>query len=270
MFKLNVRNILILLVIVALANSCGEYSKLVKSSDYELKYTKAIEYYEAGEYYKAQALFEDLKGIYRATDKAQKVAYYTAYCSYGLGEYSLAAYLFKDFVRIYPASEHAEEVSFVAAYCYYLNSPEISLDQTFTKAAIAELQFFIEKYPNSEKREEAEKHIDELQIKLETKAFNNAMLFYNIMDYKAATTALRNVLKDFPDTKYREEIMFTIMKANYLLAENSIVEKQYERYQDTIEDYYAFVDKFPNSKKIKEAEKIFTNSVKFIESKNGL
>src|SRR5690554_3229994 len=126
MFKIYSKHIFVLLVIViaVLTNSCSEYSKLVKSSDYELKYTKAVEYYEAGAYYKAQALFEDLKGIYRATDKAQKVAYYNAYCSYGLGEYSLAAYLFKDFVRIYLSSEYAEEVSYIAAYCYYLNSPE--------------------------------------------------------------------------------------------------------------------------------------------------
>jgi outer membrane protein assembly factor BamD len=90
------------------------------------------------------------------------------------------------------------------------------------------------------------------------------------MDYKAATTALKNVLKDYPDTQYREEIMFTILKASYLLAENSIYEKQYERYKAAIDEYYVFVDKFPASKKIKEAEKIFTNSLKFIESKNGL
>lgn len=270
MFKLGVKYLSVFLVTIVLTSSCSEYSKLVKSNDYEKKFEKAVEYYETGDYYKSQALLEDLKGIYRASNKAERIAYYNAYCSYGLGEYSLAAYLFKDFVRLYPSSEHAEEVSYLAAYCYYLISPEVSLEQTFTVAAISELQYFVEKYPNSPKRTEAEKNIDKLQFKLETKAYNNAMLYFNIMDYKAATTTLKNVLKDFPDTKYREDIMFTILKSDYLLAANSVAEKQFERYKAAVEDYYSFVDKFPNSKKIKEAEKYFTNSVKFIESKNGL
>lgn len=270
MFKMKNKYYTVLFLIVVFTSSCSDYSKLVKSSDYELKFAKAVEYYEAEEYYKAQSLLEDLRGIYKGTAKAEKIAYYNSYCSYGLGELSLAAYQFKDFARLYPSSEHAEEVEYLAAYCYFLISPETSLEQTYTVAAIAELQMFVEKYPNSEKRKEAEENIDKLQLKLETKAYNNAMLYFNIMDYKAATTSLKNVLKDFPDTQFREDIMFTIIKSSFLLAENSISEKQAERYKTTIDEYHSFVDKYPASKKIKEAEKIFTNSLKFIESKNGL
>jgi outer membrane protein assembly factor BamD len=270
MFKNKIKYCFLIVGIVFVSASCSDYQKLVKSNDYELKFTKAVEYYEAEDYFKAQALLEDLRGPTRGTEKAEKVSYYNAYCSYGLGELSLAAYLFKDFVRVYPLSEHAEEVEYLAAYCYYLISPESSLEQDYTKAAINELQYFVEKYPLSDKRLGAEELIDKLQLKLETKAYNNAMLYFTIMDYKAAVSALKNVLKDYPDTQFREDIMFTILRSSYLLAENSINSKQFERYKSTIDEYYAFVDKFPESKKIKEAEKIFTNSLKFIENKNGL
>lgn len=270
MFKTKLKYYLILPAIIILFGSCSDYSKVLKSSDYELKYTKAVEYYEAEDYYRSQSLLEDLRGIYRGTDKAEKIYYYNAYCSYGLGELSLSAYLFKEYAKLYPSSEHTEEVEYLAAYCYYLISPEPSLEQAYTIAAIEELQLFVEKYPESTKRIEAEELIDKLQQKLETKAYNNAMLYFTIQDYKASATALKNVLKDYPDTKYREDIMFTILKSTYLLAENSIYSKQLERYKATIEEYYAFVDKFPESKKIKEAEKIYTYSLKFIESKNGL
>lgn len=260
-------SIVFLLIIIS---SCSDYQKLLKSSDYELKYAKAVEYYEAEDYYRAQSLFDDLRSVYRGTDKSEKISYYNAYCSYGLGELSLSAYLFREFAKLYPASEHVEEVEYLAAYCYYLISPETSLEQTYTIAAISELQLFVDKYPNSEKRANAEELIDKLQSKLENKAYNNAMLYYTIMDYKAAITALKNVLKDFPDTKHREDIMFTILKSSFLFAENSIYSKQHERFEATIKEYYSFVDNYPNSKKIKEAEKIFTNSLKFIEDKNGL
>jgi outer membrane protein assembly factor BamD len=257
---------LILLAIGLITTSCSDYQKLIKSSDYELKYEKAVEYYENEDYYKAQSLLEELRSIYRGTDKSELITYYTAYCSYGLGELSLAAYLFKDFANQYPSSEHTEEVEYLAAYCYYLISPDPSLEQTYTKAAISELQIFIEKYPESEKRSKAEELIDKLQLKLETKAYNNAYLFFNISDYKATITSMKLVLSDFPDTKYREDILFTIVKSSYLLAENSVNKKKKERYKNTIDAYFAFVDNFPESKKIKEAEKFYNNSLKFIEN----
>ncbi len=266
MFNFKPTYFILVLTIVLLTSSCSEYQKLVKSSDYELKFTKAVEYYENEDYYKAQSLLEELRSIYRGTDKAEKINYYTAYCSYGLGELSLAAYLFKDFARQYPSSEHAEEVEYLAAYCYYLISPEASLEQTYTNAAISELQIFIEKYPESEKRTESEELIDKLQYKLETKAYNNAYLFFNIGDYKAAITSMKIVLSDYPDTEYRENILFTIVKSSYLLAENSIESKKKERYKSTIDAYFAFVDNYPESKKIKEAEKYYNNSLKFIDN----
>ncbi len=266
MFKTKLTYFFIALAIVLLTGSCSEYQKLVKSSDYELKFEKAVKYYENEDYYKAQSLLEELRSIYRGTDKAEKISYYTAYCSYGLGELSLAAYLFKDFARQYPSSEHTEEVEYLAAYCYYLISPESSLEQAYTKAAIAELQIFIEKYPESDKRTEANELIDKLQYKLETKAYNNAYLYYNIGDFKAAITSLKLVLSDYPDTDYREDILFTIVKASYSLAENSVVSKKGERYKNTIEAYFSFVDNYPESKKIKEAERYYNNSLKFIDN----
>jgi outer membrane protein assembly factor BamD len=46
----------------------------------------------------------------------------------------------------------------------------------------------------------------------------SAKLYYNLGDYKAAVIALNNSIEQFPETKYREEIMFLILKASYLLC----------------------------------------------------
>lgn len=269
MFKTKYTFYLISLSLIVLV-SCSEYNKVLKSGDYDLKYRKAVEYYEKKDYYRAQALLEDLRGIYRGTEKAEKVFLYTAHCAYGLGEYSLAGYLFKEYTKLYPQSAEVENIEFLAAYCSYLISPESSIEQSYTNMAINDFQIFVDKYPNSQKRKEAEEIMDKLHLKLENKAINNAMLFFKIMDYKAAIVSLKNVLKDFPDTKQRENIMFTIVQSSYQLAENSVYSKRIERYKATISEYQAFIDKYPNSHKIKEAEKIYTNSLKFIDNKNGL
>lgn len=271
MFKMTkISKFVIVLIFTASLVSCSEYSKLLKSGDTDLKYQKVLEYYEKEDYYRALGLIEDIKAQFKGTDKYETLCFYNAYCNYGQKEYSLGAYLFKEYARLYPTSARKEEAEYMAAYCYYLISPDISLEQSFTSAAIEELQNFIEHYPNSERRGNAQELIDELNLKIETKNYNSAMLYYKIGEYKAAVVALKNFLYDYPSSKYREEAMFTMLKSSYVLATKSIESKKIERYKNTVQAYYAFVDKYPTSKKIKEAEKYFTNSHNYLESKNGL
>ena len=266
------RTIYCLLVglIALFSTSCSEYSKIMKSSDSDLKYRKVFEYYEAKDYYKALGLIEDIKAVYKGTDKYETLCFYNAYCNYQQKEFSLAAYLFKEYAKLYPTNERAEEAEYMSAHCYFLVSPNVSLEQTYTSVAINELQAFLDKRPDTKYREKVEEQLKELNFKLETKAYNNAMLYYKISDYKAALVAFKNVLYDYPTTTYREDIMFTMVKASYTLATKSVESKKLERYKNTVQAYYAFVDKYPNSKKIKEAERYFTNSHNYIESKNGL
>ena len=210
-----------------LFSSCSKYNRILKSTDYNKKYDAAVAYYEKKEYTKALALFEELVSVYRGTSKAEKIMYYYAYATYSTGDYLLAGYHFNNFVKTFPASDKTEECAFLYAYCYYLESPRYSLDQTDTKNAIKELQFFINKYPESKRKDECNELITKLRAKLEKKYYEISKQYYFLDDYKAAITSFENVLKDFPDSKYREEMMYMIIKANFIYAEKSIENKTY-------------------------------------------
>jgi outer membrane protein assembly factor BamD len=231
-----------------------------------LKYEKAVAYYEKGDYYRAQTLFDELVTILKGTDKAENILFYYANCHYKQKDYVLGAYYFDNFAKTFPYSEFTEEASYTSAYCYYLSSPRFSLDQTDTYKAIEAMQLFINKFPESKYITEANDIIEKLRSKLEEKSFQNARLYYKIGDYQAASVALRNSIKEFPDSKYREEVLYLIVKTNFLLAENSIREKQGERYQNTITEYYSFIDEFPTSEYVKEIEKMYTRSVNQIKT----
>jgi outer membrane protein assembly factor BamD len=73
-------------------------------------------------------------------------------------------------------------------------------------------------------------------------------------------------LKDYPYTELREELAFLILHAKYEMARNSVLDKQAERYRDTVDEYYAFLNEFPDSKHLKEAEKFFENAQKALKS----
>jgi len=246
----------LILCIVMAAGCKSKFEKIRTSNDTGKKYQEGIRLYNKGDYSKALILFDDLIQRYRGRAEAEDLAYYFAYTNYNLHDYTTARYQFKQFADTYPSSPKAEECRYMAAYCYYLESPKYSLDQENTRKAIESLQLFLNLYPKSERAEEAAKLIDDLRAKLEKKSYSNAKLYLDIGDYKAAVIAFRNSLRDYPDTKYAEEMEFLIIKSQFLYAKNSLETKQEERYAEMLEDYENFTEHYPNSQYLKEAQEL--------------
>jgi len=237
--------IFIVLILSTVIMSCSPYQKLLKSSDNEVKYTKALEYYEKGNYKPAQQLFEQIQAFFKGTEKAEKISYYTANCYYKQKDYVLAGYYYKSFSTNFSTSIYAEEALYLSAYCSYLESPRSSLDQTSTKEAISALQLFINTHPKSERVSECNKLIDELRAKLEKKDIDIAMLYFRMSDFKASVVSLNNVLKDFPDTKSKELILYSILSSKYQYAINSVYDKRRERLNAASDAYDELNAGFP-------------------------
>jgi outer membrane protein assembly factor BamD len=242
----------ILLGVIILASSCSSHQKYLKNPDNEVKYAAAMDYFEKNDYYRALQLFQQLINFYKGTKKAEKLQYYYAYCHYKQKDYVLASYYFKRFAQNYPRSQYTEEANFLSAYCYYLDSPKTTLDQSNTVTAIGELQLFIDMYPDSERVEEANMLIDELRDKLQKKDFDIAKLYYKMQRYMAAITSFNTLLKDYPDTDYKEDILYYIFKSYYSYTINSVRSKQEERYQATLDAYNELVFQYPETSYIKE------------------
>ncbi len=258
-----------LLICTLILFSCNSYEKLLKSNDLDLKYEKAVEYYQEEDYFHAQPLFEELISVYKGSKNIEKIYYYFSYCDYGLGNYLLAAYHFRNFFQTYPKSEYAEDTQFRYAYCYYLMSPIFRLDQEYTYKAIDAFQLFINAYSESEKVKDANQFIDELRNKLEVKAFSNAKLYFNLRDYKAATLSFSNLLIDFPDTDDAEHAHFLIFKSYFLLAGKSIDSKKKERYNLAVIAYNNFLDRYPESEFMKDATNLYEETLENLKKINS-
>jgi len=254
-----------LLLIVILFASCSDYQKVLRSNDPELKYERAVEYYQGGDYFRSMQLFDELVILYRGTSKAEKIYYYYAYSYYGQGDYYMASYHFQSLARTLPNSKYAEESSFMSAYCKYLQSPKPTLDQGMTEASINEFQLFIDKYPESERVDTCNQLMDNLRFKIEQKSYESAYGYYKTRYYKSAIYALDVFAKDYPESKYKEEALYYKMKANYDYASNSIDAKKKERYEDSVEACKSFILLYPESKHLKEAQNLKRSAEKQIE-----
>ena len=247
-------------LIIALGSCKSKYEKLRASNDNAKKYSEAVKLYNKKEYSKALGLFDPLVTRYRGQAQAEDLYYYYAYTNYKLKDYTSARYHFKQFADTYPSSTRAEECRFMSAYCYYLDSPIFSLDQANTNSAIESLQLFINLYPKSDRVAEASKLIQNLRDKLEEKSFANSKLYLTIGDNQAAVISFGNTLRDYPDTKYAEEIEFLTIKAQYLYAAQSLETIQEERFNLAITYAKQFLDKYPTSKYAPEANQYIKQS----------
>jgi outer membrane protein assembly factor BamD len=248
--------------------SCSGYEKILKSDDYNLKYTKAFEYYNDQEYLRSGNVFDQIAPVFRGTKKADSVYFFQAMSYFKQANYEIAGHYFQLFSQTYGNSPFVEDAAFYEAYCYYLSSPRPELDQANTYLALDAMRLYLVRYPNSKRVDECEKYVTELREKLMQKSYMGAKLYYNLEDYKASLTALKSSLVDFPETQYREEILFMIVKSSYMLAVNSIESKQPERFQDTIDDYYSFIAEYPGSKFNKDAVRLYDNASEYLKTRN--
>ncbi len=277
-FAVNFKNMssalknLILIMLMITSVSCTKFRKIQKSSDWKVKYAAALDYYEEKDYFRSNTLLEEILPIIRGTEEAEKANFIYAYTFYEQRQYILSSHYFKLFTDVYGRSKYVEEASYMNAYSLYKQSPQPSLDQTSTYEALAAMQTFLNKYPNSTYAKEADWLIDQMQEKLELKAYENARLYNKLRRYKAALIAVENFNYDYPDSKYREELNFLAVETAFELAEVSIYSVQEERYRKVVSLYEAYVDRYPLSKYLKQAEQYYADSIEqlsiFADRKN--
>lgn len=268
------RNIIIILLTALVMSSCGNFTNLykhkLKEKDYDYMYEAAKEYYVAGRYTQAITLLNDVITILKGSDRGEESVYMLAMSYLKNKEYSIAAQSFQQYYTSYPRGKYTERARFFAGKALWISSPESQLDQTDTNTAIQELQLFLEFFPNSIYKEEAQNIIFEAQDKLVEKEFDAAKLYYNLgtymgNNYQACVISAQNALKDYPYTKYREDLSLLVVKAKYAQAVHSVLSRRAERFRDAVDECYAFKNEYPESTNIKDVDEMLEKSEKILK-----
>ena len=257
------------LILLIVTVSCNKYNKVYKSKDYEYKLKMADEFFANKKYKVAQQLYEELFPVFKGTVKFEELYYKDAYCFYYMKDYLQAQALFKGFLEVFPNSTKAEEVDYLHAYCFYKQSPKLELEQVNTTKAIGMMQTFINTHPGSARIKEATDIIDKCRIKLEQKEYRSAELYFNLGQYRAAAIAFANLMNSYPESQRGDEYKLKIVKSYYRFAKLSFENKQIERFEKVVSEYQDFVDRYPESKLLKEAESysnLSQNHIKVIKN----
>ncbi len=277
--------IAIALLTGAFFTSCGEYNKVLKSTDSDYKYEAAKSYFGKGQYTKAITLLEEVTTYKKGTQHAEESLYMLAMSYYNQADYITASHYFTTYYNTYPKGTYTELARYHAGKSLFLDTPEPRLDQSSTYNALQELQMFMEYFPDSPRKSEAQIMLFSLQDKLVMKEYLSAKLYYDLgtylgnasytadrringNNYLACITTAQNILKDYPYTSMREDVSILLLRAKYKLGSESVLEKKEERMREAIDEYYAFKNEFPESKYMKEVESIYKDASKYVKELN--
>lgn len=254
-------------VVLFLSSCAGEFNRVYKSQDYDYRYEYAKQCFAEGRYVQAVTLLEDMVTVLKGGENAEESLYMLAMAQYMSHDYESASQTFKKCGTSYPKGHFAERAAFYVGESLFESAPEPRLDQTPTKGAIYAYQQFLDQFPESDYRPEAQRKLYELQDKLIMKEYLSAKLYYNLggyfgninanneSNYSACIITAQNALNTYPFTKLREDFSLLIMKSKFQLAENSSEEKRLERYRDAEDECYGFLNEFPDSEEKSTAER---------------
>ena len=256
------RLVFILMAVSTMCSCKSQYEILLNSNDADAKYAGAFQYYNEEKYSKAASLFESLSVLTNGTERDDTVRFYWGLSNYKYKDYYTAETNFAQFIESYPRSPFTSEARYLRLDCLYRSTLRWELDQSPTYKTISAISEYILDFPENEHMKECRDMLEELNERLDKKAYEGAKLYYKMEDYLASRVAFRNVLKDDAENIYREDILYHIAMSSYKYAHLSVPAKQKERYLTFVDDYYNFIGEIPESHYRKELDVVYRRAQK--------
>lgn len=267
---MKIRTFILAVAAVLASMSCkSQYELMLNSNDADAKYDAAFAYFNEGKYSKAAALFESLSVLTNGTERDDTVRYYWGLSNYKFKDYYTAETNFEKFIESYPRSPFTSDARYLRIDCLYRQTLRYELDQSPTYKAMNAISEYILEFPDNTHMKECKDMLDNLNERLDRKAYEAAKLYYKMEDYLASRVAFRNVLKDDSENVYREDILYYIAMSSYKYAYLSVPSKQKERYLTFVDDYYNFIGELPDSHFRKELDAVYRKAQKAL-GKHGV
>lgn len=272
------RHSLLIVILAVVLTSCTKWTALQNTQDFEYKYEAAKSFFAEGKYAQASVYFAEVLATMKGTANAEESLYLAGMSNFMNKDYDAASMYFRKYYQVYPKGLYVEYARYYCGLSLYNMTPDPRLDQQSTYEAIKEFQEFLDLYPYTPIKSSTMDMIYSLQDKLVEKEYLSAKLYYDLgtytmnclyggSNYEACVVTAQNALRDFPfaSADRREELSIMILRSRFKLAEQSVEYKRVGRYRDYIDEYYSFVNDFPESKYIKEAEKMMEKSMSFVK-----
>ena len=193
--------------------------------DFESQFKKAKTLLEKKKYIRAQEEFHLLVLKASHTDIGDDALFYFGESYFLNKEYPLAISQYDRLIRKFEFSPYVEQARWRICESYVSESPDYYHDQENTNKALEKIQEFLDDYPSTEYRDEAQNTILGLRVKLGMKMYEVGVLYIKLRAFDSAIIAFDNMLDNYYDTPYAELAHVGIIRCHSEMLE---VEKAQE------------------------------------------
>jgi len=184
-----------------------------------------MKYFDKEKYSRAKDEFDYIIMADPGSKLASESQYYMAESMFQMEEYTEASTLFDRYVRFAPDYSKIEIARYRICECAINSSNEYQRDQSQTDHALEQLQMFIEDFPETDRKDNAEKEIVSIRLKLAHKDYESGRLYLKLEEYESALIYFQSVLNHYYDTSFADDarigIIFThILNDNYKGAQS--------------------------------------------------
>lgn len=249
-------NFIIILLLISCAKEKVEKLDSTLKNPYEV-YKEGLKAWEKNDYFYAHKKFAEAELLFTDPNKSAKSSVMSSYSLYAINFYDEALENILNFLKLYPVDDHAPYIHYLKAIIYYEQIGDEKKDVAPLIKADEQINFFLNKYPNSEYAVDLKFKKGLIKNQLAAKEMYVAKYYVQVQKWVPAINRLKKILKEYDDTIFVEEALHRLVEIHYHLG----MVNEAKKYASTLGYNYN------SSEWFKKTYKIFNKNYKKPEEK---
>ena len=198
-------------------NKNVDYQPTEKVDPYKV-YEEGLDSFKKADFFFANKKFSEAELNFAIVDHAAKSAIMASYSLYGINFYEEALENLENYLKKYPADKHVIYAHYLIAIIYFEQISDEKKDLEPLLNADKKIDFFINKFPNTDYAIDLKFKKNLIQNQLAAKEMYIAKYYINIQKWVPAISRLKNIVNKYDKTVFIEEALHRLVEIHYHLG----------------------------------------------------
>ena len=242
-------------------NSCTKKNEAIyepkkKVDAFEL-YKEGMEAFDKNDFFFASKKFSDAELNFDKVDFAAKSSIMSAYSLYGINFYDEALENLNRYLKVYPADKNIIYAHFLIAIIYFEQISDEKKDIDPLIKANEKINFFLEKYPNTDYAIDLRFKKDLIENQLAAKEMYIAKYYISVKKWVPAIQRLKEIVTKYEKTIFIEEALHRLVEIHYHIG----LEKEAKKYASILGYNYNSSEWFKQTYKVLNKDYKISNKI---------
>ena len=245
MFQKTILIFILIFTLFSCSNKDVEYEPQNKLNPYTL-YQEGFEAFSNGDYFFANKKFSEAELNFEKIEFSAKAAIMSSYALYGINFYNQALENLERYLKKYPADKNVMYAHYLIALIHYEQISDEKKDLQPLLDATEKINFFINKFPESDYTLDLKFKKDLIQNQLAAKELYVAKYYVSTQKWVPAINRLKIIVEKYDKTIFIEEALHRLVEIHYYLG----LQEEAEKYAQILGYNYNSSEWFEQSYKV--------------------